>query len=209
MIVYIVEDTLHCVYKGKLFSMVMKNAISKGFIINKDLFIQEFIKMSKNAKIKSKLFGDSITVVNNGYFRFSDLFLIEAIFSELGFIKVDYLDIRELFPTTDALYIEVNINYMVLYLDNTLYIDLAYFKDIPKTLEFFKAYFYKNIALFGVNKCIPRIGLETNNVYYIENYVDYITQSLLKVKRQGVELPFFIDILFVLYYNYYVKYNKK
>lgn len=182
MIVYIVEDKLICIYKGKLIKVTLKNCIQKGYIINRDLFIQEFIKMTKREKIKSKLFGDNITLVNNGYFEISDLFFLESIFGELGFIKIDYLDIRKLFLLTDAIYIEVNNSYMVVYLEDALYLDLAYFKDIPKTLMLFKEYLNKDIAFFGVNKCIPKLYLKDANVYYIDNYKEYITQSLLKVK---------------------------
>ncbi len=183
MIIYIVEDTLYCAYRGKLISVVLKSCILKGFIINKEVFMHEFSVMLKKEKIRNKLFGDNITFVDNGYFSVGDLFFIENIFLDMGFIKVDFLNIRELLPEAKATYIEINNSYLVLYLDKTLYLDLSYFNDIPKVLSLFKSYFDKDIALFGVNKCIPKVYINDVDIYYIENYKDYIAQSLLKVKK--------------------------
>lgn len=191
LIIYIVEDTLYCAYRGKLISAFLKSCIQKGFIINKDVFMHEFSAMLKKEKIRNKLFGDNITFVDNGYFSVGDLFFIENIFLDMGFIKVDFLNIRELLPEAKATFVEINNSYLVLYLDKTLYLDLSYFNDIPKVLGLFISYFDNDIALFGVNKCIPKVYINNVNIYYIENYKDYITQSLLKVKKQAVLLPFF------------------
>lgn len=186
MKIYIVEDILYCVYKNRLISIILKNCIQKGYIIDKDIFMQEFSKMLKKEKIKTKLFGDNITFVNNGYFTKGDLFLIYNIFSELGFIKVDFLDIKELLPLMDVIYVEVNNNYLVIYLDDILYLDLSYFKDIPGVLNILKPFLNKDIAFLGLNKCIPNIHINNICSYYIDNYNSYITQSLLKVKNKGV-----------------------
>lgn len=183
MIIYIVENILFCVYKDRLIKMVLNSCISKGYIINKDIFINEFNRMIKKEKIRSKLFGDNITFVNNGYFSIGDLFFIESIFNELGFIKVDFLNIKDLFPIDDVIYVEINDSYFVIHLKDTLYFDLKYFKDIPKVLMILKPYFNKDIAFFGTNKCILNIHIDDIQFFYIENYNDYITQSLLKVKK--------------------------
>lgn len=182
MILYIVEDTLHCVYKGNLISAKF-SSLEKGYIIDKDLFILEFNKLLKNKKVKTKIFGEDITFVNNGYFTIGELFFIENIFNELGFIKVEFLDIRELLPVMDVIFVEVNNNYMILYLKDILYVNLNYFKDIPMILNVLKSYFSKDIAFLGLNKCIPKMYIKNVNYYYIENYSTYITQSLLKVKK--------------------------
>lgn len=186
MIIYIVEDILHCVYKGRLISITLKNCIQKGYVMNKDNFIQEFNKMIKKEKIKTKLFGDNITFVNNGYFSKGDLFFIHNIFSELGFVKIDFLNIKEILPLMDVIYVEVNNTYMVIYLDKILYLDLSYFKDIPSIIYILKPFLNKDIAFLGLNKCIPNIHIKNICSYYIENYNIYITQSLLKVKNKGV-----------------------
>lgn len=202
MIIYIVEDTLHIVYKEKLITTVLKNCIQKGYIFDKEIFIQEFNKIIKKEKIKSKLFGDNITIVNNGYFKVSDLFFLESIFNDLGFIKIEFLNITELLPVMDAIFVEVNNNYLVIYLSDVLYLDMKYFKDIPKIINILSSFFNKNIAFFGLNKCVPSIKVNGVNTYYLENYDKYITQSLLKVKKWGVLLLFFIAIILFLYYNY-------
>lgn len=183
MIIYIVEDILFCVYKDRLIKVVLKNCIQKGYIINKEIFVDEFNKMVKKEKIKNKLFGDNITFVNNGYFSMGDLFFIENIFYELGFIKVSFLDIRELLPMMDVTFVEINNTYLVVYLEDILYFDLKYFKDIPKVLEVLKPFFKGSIAFLGLNKCIPKVCINNVSGYYIENYDSYVTQNLLKVKK--------------------------
>ena len=40
MIVYIVESSFHCVYKNRIISVDLKNCIQKGYIVNKEVFIQ-------------------------------------------------------------------------------------------------------------------------------------------------------------------------
>lgn len=183
MIVYIVESSFHCVYKNRIISVDLKNCIQKGYIVNKEVFMQEFNKMLKKEKIKTKLFGDNITFVNNGYFSIGDLFFLESIFNDLGFIKVDFLDIRDLFPDMNVIFVEVNESYIIIYLKDALYLDLTYFKDIPAILNSLKSFFDKDIAFFGLNKSIPNIHIKSVYSYYIENYKNYITQSLLKVKK--------------------------
>ena len=183
MIVYIVENSFHCVYKNRIISVDLKNCIQKGYIVNKEVFMQEFNKMLKKEKIKTKLFGDNITFVNNGYFSTGDLFFLENIFNDLGFIKVDFLDIRDLFPDMNVIFVEVNESYLIIYLNDILYLDLTYFKDIPAILNSLKSFFDKDIAFFGLNKSIPNIHTKDVYSYYIENYKNYITQSLLKVKK--------------------------
>lgn len=183
MIVYIVENSFHCVYKNRIISVDLKNCIQKGYIVNKEVFMQEFNKILKKEKIKTKLFGDNITFVNNGYFSIGDLFFLESIFNDLGFIKVDFLDIRELFPDMNVIFVEVNESYIIIYLKDILYLDLTYFKDIPAILNSLKSFFDKDIAFFGLNKSILNIHIKNVYSYYIENYKNYITQSLLKVKK--------------------------
>ena len=53
MIVYIVENSFHCVYKNRIISVDLKNCIQKGYIVNKEVFMQEFNKMLKKEKIKT------------------------------------------------------------------------------------------------------------------------------------------------------------
>lgn len=186
MIVYIQEDTLHFIYKCKLVSVKCSNCLQEGYIVNKEIFMQEFSKVIKRIKIKNKLFGDNITVINNGYFTVGDLFFIENIFSELGFIKIYFKSIRDLLDRDNVTYVEINNNYIVLYLDKVIYLSIKYFKDIPKILNFLKEFLNKNIVLFGLNKCIPEMSNKNVYIYYMENFKDYITQSLLKVENNEV-----------------------
>lgn len=83
----------------------------------------------------------------------------------------------------DAIFVEVNNNYLVFYLSDVLYLDMKYFKDIPKIINILSSFFDKDIAFFGLNKCIPSISVNGVNIYYLENYDKYITQSLPKVKK--------------------------
>jgi len=183
MMIYFVENTFSLIYKGKVISTTLKNAIHKGYITDKTDFMEEFLKVIKREKIRSKLFGDEITIVKNAYYRTSDLFYLESIFSELGFVKVHFFDILELLPEEDATYIEVNSSYMVLYFADGVYLDLNYFCDIPRILDYFSRQFKSSLILFGVNPNIPKIKVKNKEVYYFEGFSNYITQSLLKVKK--------------------------
>lgn len=88
-------------------------------------------------------------------------------------------------PESNATYIEINEEYMVINLDKGVYLDLEYFKDIPQILEYFKAYFKEDVVLFGTNKNIAQIKMKNKFLYHLENSATYINDSLLKVKKYG------------------------
>ena len=88
-------------------------------------------------------------------------------------------------PESNATYIEINEEYMVINLDKGVYLDLEYFKDIPQILEYFKAYFKEDVVLFGTNKNIAQIKMKNKFLYHLENSATYINESLLKVKKYG------------------------
>ncbi len=184
MIVYIVDDGLNIIYKGKIIKD--NNAgIKKGYIINKEKFSNDFTQTIKKNKIRGKLFGDNIVVVKNSYFRVSDIKFIENIFLELGFIKVSFLDIKEIFPLKEALYVEFNKEYMVINLDEGIYLDLKYFKDVPKVLEILDEFIKGDIVFLGTNRCVNLVKVKNRRVYYFDNAASYVAESLLKVKKHG------------------------
>lgn len=183
IVVFIVDDFINIVYNNRVINKKLSNVIDKGFIVNKSNFIEEFIKLSKKEKIKTKLFGEIITIVKNSFYSISDVAFIENIFNELGFLKVDYLDIKELFSLEDATFIEINNSYMVINFDIGLYFDLDYFKDIPRILDYFSLFIKEDLILFGTNKNIPKINVKNKKVYYYDNFENYIAESLLRVKK--------------------------
>ena len=107
---------------------------------------------------------------------------MESIFSDLGFIKIEFRKINDFFDR-EATYIEINKNYMIINLDKGLYLDLYYYKDIPRIIEYFKYFMAKDIILFGTNKNIPNIKIKGFNVYFMDNRDTYIADCLLKVKK--------------------------
>lgn len=186
IIVFIVDDKINIIHKDKVIVEKLSGVLSRGYVVNKEKFIETFLKILKKEKIKNKLFGDEITIVKNAYFTAGDLFFLETIFLEIGFIKVHFFDICELLPNEDATYIEINETYIVIYLTKGIYLSLDVFKDIPRIIEYFKNDFKENIILFGKNISIPKIKVNGLFLYYFDNYVDYISQSLLKVKKCDV-----------------------
>ena len=184
LIVYFCDNVVHIVYKGEVISKKL-DSIFRGLVVNRTSFMESFLEILKKEKIKSKLFGDKIYVVKDVYLKPSDLFYLESIFADLGFIKVVFLDIKEYF-NEDYTYIGIFQDYMVFYLDNPVFIDLEYFKDFPKLIEYFKDYYQKFVLLFGTNKNIPNIHSNLVYIYYIDDFQNYITQSLLKVKKYDV-----------------------
>lgn len=183
VIAYIVEDILYLIYKDRVIQNSLKDVIYQGFIIDKEKFMDSFLKIIKKEKIKNKLFGDTITILKNAFYSSSDIFFLDSIFNELGFIKVNYWDIHPFLSDDHATYIEINESYMIVYLDKDIYLDLKYFKDIPTILGCLKYYFKDYIILFGMNKNIPNIKLKNFDIYYLEEPKNYILKSLLKVKK--------------------------
>ena len=119
----------------------------------------------------------------------SDRFYLENIFVDLGYLKVEFKDINEILGVRDKeniLYVELDKGYMVVYLDRGIYLDLDFFQDIPKILQYFLEYFDRDIILFGTNKMVSQIKLKDKMVYYIDKPDTYIEKCLLKVKKYGV-----------------------
>lgn len=185
MIIYFANETFYLVYNRKIIAVTLKQIISKGMIYHKSEFMEAFIKTLKKEKIKSKLFGDTITILDIGY-SIIDRFYLESIFLELGFIKVEYYDVRNFFQDGYATYVLINDRNMILFLNDTINLDLDYFKDIPKILDYFKEHFGDYLIFLGSNSFIPDIRLKGIDVYYLEEYTDFIPKCLLKVKKYGV-----------------------
>lgn len=186
IVVYFVDSNLHFIYKNKLFTEPLKDIIVDGMVVSKNKFMEAFVKILKKHKIKSKLFGDEITIIQNVFYSASDLYFLEQIFLDLGFIKVHFFDIRELLPEEDATFIEINQNYLVFYFDNGFILSLDYFKDLPKLFSLLVAYMKPTVILLGTNSNIPKIKHSSLEIYYFANYSTYLIDSLLKVKKCDV-----------------------
>jgi len=182
MILYFVDDMVEGVYKDKIFSYPFKNSVLKGEIINKDEFIQEFNKLVKKEKIKSKLFGNTITILKQPFYNEGYLFFLQNILEELGFIKINYMVMEELLD--DNTYIEVNKTYMVIHAEKSFYFDFDVFNDIPFLINYFKNYYKGNVVLFGKNKNIPNIRVRNIFLYYYEDYVNFVVDCLQKVNEK-------------------------
>ncbi len=184
LIVYFYDNVLAIVYQGKVRKYKL-NCICNGMVVHRACFLEKFLKILKSEKIRSKLFGDKIFIVKDVYFKESDLFYLENIFIELGFIKVEYIDIKDLLNDSYT-YIGVFQNYMVFYFLEPVVVSLKYFRDISKLISYFKEYYQEYVVLFGSNENIPLIQAIDTKIYYIDQYQDYITKSLLKVKKYEV-----------------------
>lgn len=74
MTLFFVDDFLNIVYKDRVIQNKLKDIISKGYIVDRSRFVEEFLKIIKKEKIKGKLFGDNINIVCNSYFSSSYIF---------------------------------------------------------------------------------------------------------------------------------------
>lgn len=183
MRIFFVDDLLNIIYKDKVFELKLKGTLEKGNVLKRTEFMEEFGKFLKKEKIKSKLFGDNIVIVKNAFYNNRDLYFLENIFLEMGFNKVIFLEIEKLLPDRKATFIEINNNYLILYLDKPILVDLEFIKDIPVVIKYFSTFFKNDIVLFGTNQYIPNIKISNLDIYYLENYNSYIKDSLLKVKK--------------------------
>ena len=184
LIVYFCDNTVSIIYNTRVISQKL-DSIYQGLVVDRVKFIESFIQILKKEKIKTKLFGDKIYIVKDAYFNERDQFYLENIFLELGFVQVLFFDIHNLFEC-DYTYIGVFQDYIVFYLDKPVFLELYYFKDFPKLLSYFREYYQSYVVLFGTNKNILNINNLDFNIYYIDNYKDFIVKSLLKVKKYGV-----------------------
>ena len=140
MILYFVDDYVNIIGLDKVFKKRIEKGIDKGIIKDKKVFGEEFLKVLKKEKIKNKVWRDKIKVVKNSFFNERDLYYIGILFEELGFLGVEYIEIRDLLPDDNRSYIEINNSYMVINIDRetSVMIDFNCFKDIPDILDYFK-----------------------------------------------------------------------
>ena len=185
MTIYIVDNNLALINKDKIVKREFQS-INKGYIENKEKFRDEYIRFLKEEKIKNRILNDKVEIVFNSYYRNSDKFYLESIFEDLGYLKIEFKELKDILDLDKAIYIEVNKNYMVINLDKGIYIDLDYFKDIPKILSIIDKINQKDIILFGSNKYISQIKLKDKMIYYIDKPESFLTESLLKAKKYGV-----------------------
>lgn len=183
LIVYFCDNTVNVIHNTGVIKKELES-ICQGLVVDRIKFIESFMKILKDAKIKTKLFGDKIYIVKDVYFNERDQFYLENVFLELGFVQVHFLDIKDLFEN-DYTYIGIFKDYVVFYLDKPIFLDLYYFKDFPKLINYFQEYYKSYIVLFGTNQNIPNINEFSVNIYYIDNYKNFIVNSLLKVKKYG------------------------
>ena len=181
LIVYFCDNMIQIVYNGKVIEKKL-DSIYQGLVIDRTSFMENFLSILKKEKIRSKLFGDKIYVVQDVYFKASDLFFLESIFNDLGFVKVVFVDIKEFF-NEEYTYIGIFNHYIVFYLEKPVFLDLFYFKDFSKLIEYFHEYYQPYVLLFGTNENISKIHSNLVNIYYIDQFQSYIAESLLKVKK--------------------------
>lgn len=176
MILYIIDDIVNLIYKKRVIKEKFKS-VSKGYITNKEKFMEEFLNLVNKEKIKNKFLGNKIEIIDNSYFKFSDKYLIENIFIELGFIKIVFKNIKDYF-NKNRTYIEINNTYMVINLDMGIYLDLEYFK-VEEVIKYFENVVDNDLILFGVNGKIANLDFNSRRVYYLQNKENYIIDCLL------------------------------
>ncbi len=181
LIVYFCDDLINIVYNKEVIVKKFKS-LEDGFIKDRSLFMEEFLEMLKTEKIKSKLFGEQIYVVREPYFYNAHIYFLDNLFMDIGFIKVKYLNIKDLFLDYGT-YIGIFKNYMIMYLERPIVLDLKYFGKLEDNINYFKDYLQDSVILFGSNELIKDIKSDLVMIYFIDNYQNYITQSLLKVKK--------------------------
>ena len=184
LIVYFYDNVICIVYQNKIIEKKL-DSIYQGLVVDRTKFMESFLAILKKEKIKNKLFGDKIYVVRDAYYSVRDLYYLESMFVEMGFIKVVFIDIYELLHKKYT-YIGVFSDYIVFYLDKPILLDLTYFKDLPKLIDYFKDYYQKYVVLFGSNINVANVSSDLVNIYYIDQYQDFVAKSLLKVKKYGV-----------------------
>lgn len=173
--IYFREDKIFFVDKSLVINKIFKSLLF-GRIIDKNLFINEFNEFLKINNIKIGLIGSKLKIVKNAYFNLSDIYFLEQIFLDMGFLKIEFLDINTFYLNKEDVYIELNQDYLVY--KNNIYI----LNDI-NNLKVFLSLILPcdvNIVLYGNNPLIPKIVLKDKNIYYVDNYENFIVDALKK-----------------------------
>ena len=183
MVIYIVDDEINIVDNSKVINKKLENIIDRGRIKNRLKFINEFINICKQAKIKNKLLGENIRIIKNSFYNESDLFYLENIFNELGYNKVIFKNIEDYFLNKEATYIEFNKQYLVINLREVIFWDGKYFDDLALIFRILAKDIKKQVIFFGNNKLIEKVKINGKNVYYMSDYQHYLVKRILEENK--------------------------
>ena len=67
LVVYFYDDVVNILYHNKVISRKL-SSVRQGLVVDRTSFMESFLSILKKEKIKSRLFGDKIYIVQDVYF---------------------------------------------------------------------------------------------------------------------------------------------
>lgn len=156
-------------------------------IINKEIFIFETINLLKENNINTSILTDNLNIITDNTYSNLERELIEKIFIELSFNKINFMDITKILNIKkNELLIDLSTNNIKLYYLNEVIDQKIYFNKYKQILNILLRYItsnyhIKSVKLFG-NKCNDKDILQTiEKIVGIEVYT-FSYPNLIPIK---------------------------
>ncbi len=179
------------IYSNKLKKILVikpyQKTLKNGFIIDKDKFMQMFIKVLNENKINNNIMGGSITIITNGLTTSFYKENLIKVMEELNYKKIKIINEKTLINIDrNTLFINALYDSLIFY-----YLDeLGKIKSIIYENDFvlkkilisiISNYDKKKIIVVGKNteEVINLLDKTDYNYYYYENYFNYFIEKLI------------------------------
>lgn len=179
----IIKD--NTIYYNKIELELNNSILFNGIIINKEKFINSFIKFLKQNKISTFFWNKEIIIVYDNNISINDIKVINDIFIELNYKKIKLIsDINLLDLSKNNYYLICLKNYKFIYVDEYNFKKVITFNLNNYTLQEIKKYILKRLKnknLFIIGKC--SIIFDNNINYYNLGKINEIFYQKLNIGK--------------------------
>lgn len=182
-------------YNDKLKKIIIEkpynNTLFNGKIINKDKFINKFVKIKEKYKINNNLFNENIIVIINSSFKDIDKLILKEILEELNYKKVKFVNEVDIIKLNKkSIFINYSISYFYIYNINhqgsisqniyeNNYVNKKLILNIIDILN------KEDIIFTGKNyrELLNVLKTSNKNYYYYEENDNLLIKLFLKIKN--------------------------
>lgn len=164
------------ILKDKVVTNHQLPSVDNYKVINSQDFIRDLSLIFKNQNINRRLLTDNIQILIDSSYSIQDIHLLESIFKELSFNKIEFINWIDI-PNTkeDSLLINISKNVKIYYKHKTYIVNIIYNKYTEILSQYLKIlinrYSISNIKIFGDNKNIHSIRDELEHKLDIKTYI--------------------------------------
>lgn len=181
-----VQNGILLLKNNSIFSYNLKS-VDNYKVINKETFIHELTDIFDTYKINNNFFTDNINIIIDQTYTIIDIEILNNIFKELSFNKIDYINIIDIFKlNTNDLLIDISTNCIKIYYNNDVIINKIYFNKHKQFLNIYLKEILlknniKNIKIFGNYNFNNKILEEIERISSLKTYI-YSYPSLMPIK---------------------------